>query len=421
MIKHKIKSLTPKPIWLFLSRSRAVLSRLKAPFFLWLANSNSSFFYFCVRKQVKELTWLDTIKPINTFRESKTVDAFTPDYGDQSSFKVERPIINLYKFENATVHGESSHVILHDLIVMERLLHIPVESCDYSTTFIKGHDNKFAVYGSEYEIVEVDKAFFLGGNGSSNYYHWTLEIVAKLRYFLSSHIAQTKIKIILTDSAKNIESFSVMLEIIFKELYEYVYIAKDQVANVKELYTITTPSNVVFNTKYGESFKKNYFFYDKNSINFIRETILNSSQYKRFLEKNNKNIAIKKIYLARKKSSERSYNQEEVLDLVIKQDFQPVYLEDLSFFQQVYLFQNADIIVGASGAAWTNIIYTKPKTKGVSWLGENIKDFSCYSTLGKYYERDLKFFSCEVDDESFNHSSYSVDLNKLSKKISECY
>lgn len=421
MIKQKLKSLTPKPIWLFLSESKKNLLNLIVLLILRLANSKNLFLKFCVRSQVKELVWLDTIKPINTYRKSETVEAFEPDYGNQSSFMVERPSINLYKFENATVHAESSHIILHNSIIMERLPHIPVECCDYSTAFIKGHDNKFAVYGSEYETVEVDKAFFLGGNGSWNYYHWTLEVVAKLKYFLVSDIAKTDIKIVLPDHAKNIKSFSVMLEIILKNEYDLIFIFRSQVANVKELYTITTPSNVVFNTRYGESFKKNYLFYDKESIDFIRESTLSSAQYKAFVENIKEIKSFKKIYLARKDNAGRSYNQAEVMDLVVKQGFVPVYLEELSFLEQVHLFQNADVVIGASGAAWTNIIYNKPKSQGISWLNENIKLFSCYSTLAHYHNCEVRFFTCKVEDISLFHSSYIVDLHTLSKKISECY
>lgn len=421
MIKQKLKFLTPKPIWLFLSESKRTLLNLIVLLVLRLANSKIPFLNFCVRNQVKKLIWLDTIKPINTFRESETVDAFEPDYGDQSSFKVERPSINLYKFENSIVHGESSHIILHDSIVMERLRHIPIEHCDYSTAFIKGHDNKFAVYASKYETVEVDKVFFLGGNGSWNYYHWTLELVAKLKYFLTTEIAKTDIKIILPDYAKNIESFSVMLEIILNNAYKFVYISRNQVANVKELYTITTPSNVVFNTSHGKIFEKNYLFYDKESIDFIRETILNSSQYKAFVENIEEIKSFKKVYLARKDNAGRSYNQAEVLDLVVKQGFVPVYLEELSFLEQVHLFQSADVVIGASGAAWTNIIYNKPKSQGISWLGENMKSFSCYSTLAHYHTCEVRFFTCKVDDINLVHSSYIVDLDTLSKKISEYY
>ena len=420
MIKQKLKSLTPKPIWLFLSESERTLLNSKVLLFLRLANSKNPFLKFSVRNRVKELIWLDTIKPIHTFKEGETVEAFEPDYGDQSSFMVERPSINLYKFENATLHGESSHIILHDSIVMERLRHIPVEHCDYSTGFIERHDNKFAVYTSNYEAVEVDKAFFLGGNGSWNYYHWTLEIVTKLKYFLVSGIAKKDVKIILPDHAKNIESFSVMLEIILNNAYKFVYISRGQVANVKELYAITTPSNVVFNTSCGKSFEKNYLFYDKESIDFIRETILSSAQYKAFVENIEETKSFKKVYLARKDNTGRSYNQAEVLDLVVQQGFVPVYLEELSFLEQVHLFQNADVVIGASGAAWTNIIYNKPKSQGISWLGENIKSFSCYSTLAHYHNCNLKFFTCKVDDIDFFHSSYIVDSHILSKKISEC-
>jgi len=416
-MKQKIKSITPKPVWRFLSNSQKKYFRLKLILFVKISKNNILPLRCYFKKKTKNIIWLDTIEPVKTFRRSLSVDAFEPDYGQKNEFEVIKPRVNLYEFENATVHGESSHIILSDSVVMERLPHVPVNQCDYSTAFIKAHDSEFAIFGSKYERIVVDKGFFLGGNGSWNYYHWTLEIVAKLKYFLSLNIDPTDIKIILPNNAKNIKSFSVILEIFLENKYNFIFISRKQVAKVKKIYTITTPSNVVFNTSHGGVFKRNYFFYDKESIDFIRETVLSSSQYKYFIENISKKICSKKVYLARKSDAERSYNQYEVLNLVVEQGFKPVYLEELSFFQQVYLFQNADIVIGASGAAWTNIIYTKPGTKGVSWLGRNIKDFSCYSTLAKYYDSDLSFLLCEVDDESFNHSSYSVDLDALLDKL----
>jgi len=417
MIKQKIKSITQKHILRFLYYTKRKSFRLTVFIVLKLANSKNGFLNSCVKKQVKKLIWLDTIEPISMFKESVSIDAYEPDYGSPGCFTIEIPQINLYKFKNSKVHGESSHIILDELIVMERLPLIPIEHCNYSTAFIKGHDSSFAMYGDKYETIEVDKAFFLGGNGSWNYYHWTLEIIAKLKYFLSSDISKTDVKIVLPDHARNIESFSIMLEIILKNAYEFVYISKNQIANIQEIYIITTPSNVVFNLARHKKIERNNFFYDKESIDFIRDSVINSSQYKKFLENISKEKIFKKIYFARKENSARGYNQNDVLNLLVNQGFKPVYLEELSFLQQVYLFQNVDCIVGASGAAWTNIIYLKPGSQGVSWLGNNVSLFSCYSTLAKYYDCNLKFFLCNVDDKSSTHSSYSVDLNVLLHKI----
>lgn len=366
----------------------------------------------------KKITWLDYIAPIETFKTSKIYEAYEPNYYCKIKFTVTVPDINLYKFSNAKINVESSHIILNETVVMERLPIIPVEYCNYSTGIIEVHNKFYAVYNASYSELEIDKAFFVGGNGSWNYYHWTIEIISKLKYFLSKKNIDKDIKIIFPIHAKNIESFSTMVEILLSNKFETYYIDNSKIIKVRELYIVTTPSNVVYNTKYGKEFENNFLFFDKESINYVRNSILNSQQYNNFLNSSNKKQKFLKVYLARKKHTVRGYNHEKVLEVAIRHGFQPIYLEELSFFNQVYLFQNVKYIIGASGAAWTNIIFMRKGVRGLSWLGENIKSFSCYSTLAEYYGCDLQFLSYKVAYKEEIHSDYSLDLEVLDEKIS---
>jgi len=80
----------------------------------------------------------------------------------------------------------------------------------------------------------------------------------------------------------------------------------------------------------------------------------------------------RKLFLARKPSEVRRYNQEEIIELSRKLGFEPVYLDDLSFFESVKLFREAEAIIGPHGAAWANLIFANPEAKAMlwTWAGE---------------------------------------------------
>ena len=46
-----------------------------------------------------------------------------------------------------------------------------------------------------------------------------------------------------------------------------------------------------------------------------------------------------------------------------KNNFVNYKLESLSFFEKIYLFKNANIIIGIHGAGFVNTVFSKPNTK----------------------------------------------------------
>ena len=65
-----------------------------------------------------------------------------------------------------------------------------------------------------------------------------------------------------------------------------------------------------------------------------------------------------RIYISRGKASKRRLlHEEEVIKLLRDFNFTTVYAEDLTYAQQVQLFYNAKVVVGAHGAGLTNILF----------------------------------------------------------------
>ena len=72
-----------------------------------------------------------------------------------------------------------------------------------------------------------------------------------------------------------------------------------------------------------------------------------------------------KIYIDRTDSKFKHckiQNDKEIFDFLKERGFSKYKVGELSFFEQIYLFNNAKIIVGAHGAAFTNLTFCKPDT-----------------------------------------------------------
>ena len=97
-----------------------------------------------------------------------------------------------------------------------------------------------------------------------------------------------------------------------------------------------------------------------------------------------------------------------------KEGFQAIYLEDYSLEEQISIFYQAEFIVGPSGAAWSNLIFCQSGAKGISWLSEELSNFSVFSTLAKIFKCDLKFvLSDQLEKEGDIHSNYTIKLTNL--------
>ncbi len=102
----------------------------------------------------------------------------------------------------------------------------------------------------------------------------------------------------------------------------------------------------------------------EGTIKFLRQTFLpqvNSVQTSRA-----------KIYVSRARAKNRQLiNEREVSELLTESGFTTVFLEEMSFLEQVAVFVNAKIIVAPHGSGLTNLVFCSPKTKVVELFSPN--------------------------------------------------
>lgn len=180
----------------------------------------------------------------------------------------------------------------------------------------------------------------------NNYFHWTIEsltrvlLVNDLPFFRNYKIA------IKSDSLPFI-----------KESLQFLFKIKDNQFIEKPIYKkIKTKKTLVVSFPHlrNKSSQNTNVYYP-----FIINQ-LNQLAHNRLLEIN---IAIsnsKNIIISRKNALERRIINEKSFEKSLsKYDFKIIYLETLTYIEQVILFANAKIIIATHGAGITNIIYSK--------------------------------------------------------------
>lgn len=72
-----------------------------------------------------------------------------------------------------------------------------------------------------------------------------------------------------------------------------------------------------------------------------------------------------RVFLARNSDKSRLWNHKEVETLVNSLGFETIFLEELSFMDQVRIFRQASYMVGPTGAAFSNLVFGHPRLKGL--------------------------------------------------------
>lgn len=332
----------------------------------------------------------------------------------QSAENVCLPDIHYYMFENARVSVTSSSVILNDKqVIIDRAIGPDQIKYDYAGGQIIAHGGDTAIVRlGKSEVTK--KGVFLGGNGSSNYYHWLIEILAKLEFLSKLPEHYQKYPLLVSEDVVRIPSFRDTLDL-FAKGCELIVLSKQLSYVVEGLIYINSPNNLPFNLFGNQKFKCAYVTIDGLSIDYVRKVALQDA-----LRVSALSNYPKKIFLCRK-SGLRNYNQDEVFDYLSGFGFAKLFMEDLSFLEQVRTAHHADLIVGPTGAAWTNLIFCKPGAKGLCWMADEFGDFSAYSTIAAMIGVDLRYLTYEAGVHSTSalySKGYHIDLNMIKKGLS---
>ena len=262
----------------------------------------------------------------------------------------------------------------------------------------------------------IDKAIFIGGDGSKNWYHWIIEILPKL--FITANLPNefASYPLAVPYICKNNKNFKDALQLFNTANREIFYFGMKDIIFANELIFIEDVLKSPFMIKNGFKLKNtDYSQNDKLILNY-------SNQFQKYYESKKLKCDLnfyKKVFLARK-NSQRSYNQNELIEIVKKYEFNIIYTEELNLLEQISLFSNAKYIVGPPGAAWTGLIFSpNNKLKCLSWLPEYLNNACNFSNLANILNHDLRFITIEDKYNNDKHFNFHTDFCSLNPFLFE--
>lgn len=129
-----------------------------------------------------------------------------------------------------------------------------------------------------------------------------------------------------------------------------------------------------------------------------------------------KSESLRKIFLSRRNTYRRPYNDTEVEDLAKSMGYEIINTGTLSIKEQAELFHSADIIVAPTGASLTNVLFCRPKTKVIVLSGlAHVTFVDLALNLGV----DLSLFVGKMQNEKDIHSAFTIPIEKLRAYLKE--
>lgn len=240
--------------------------------------------------------------------------------------------------------------------------------------------NKHYVYHQLKQLQQLEEReiFLIWDHWSKqNYYHWIIDSLTRLVIAIENN---THVYLLLSDEMPQFVKDSL-------QAFSNVTITSfpsESIIKASKLHLISHPINSGFAIpKY---------------IHSIKKTILASSILQSIsLPRNSK------IYVSRSRQKLRTVvNEQLIIDFLKLHDFTIIYFEDYTFWEQVYIMSNANVLVAPHGANMVNMMWMQAKS---TIFEINIKETNnatlCYWSLASALEYTYNYIPCIMINNNF--------------------
>ena len=242
---------------------------------------------------------------------------------------------------------------------------------------------------------------------SQNYAHWITEVLVNINFYIKHSNCENGGIPILLDMELNDNMIESAKLIIGNRPIIYVEDCAEVI--VENLFVVNSKGHVPYSYRDWNGPRNNGYF-DINAMISLRENVLSKIA--------TTNKFPKKIYVKRCSTYRNILNPDEVERFLSSVGFSIVMPETMSFADQVILFNNADHIIGTTGAAMANIIFTKPDCKiNILFNSSRYNAFEYWKNIGECTgnQIDSNIFGSSVTGDI--HSDFRVRIEELKNII----
>ena len=243
-----------------------------------------------------------------------------------------------------------------------------------------------------------------GGAGNNNYWHWLFDVLPRLGV-CSKVINLNEIDYFLLPSLlKDFQRET--LDIL--NIPKYKRISSEKFRHIKTKKLIITDHPVMIT---GNATKDHQSTPKWISL-WLRNKFLNDDKDKQIGESKKIKIYIDRSETNSKHPPQRTIiNESEVKKYLIKNNFITVKLHEKKFSDQINLFKNAECVVGLHGAGFGNIVFCEPRTKVIELKSTT----SAHAIKNLSKTNELNYNSIEVEakkiyDFEFPNQQGSIEI-----------
>lgn len=185
---------------------------------------------------------------------------------------------------------------------------------------------------------------------ASNYAHWLTEVLPRIVLYTRSACSKGIPLIVDEGLHPNIyESLSIAVG---KNRLIYT-LPKDRLARVRNLDVVTTAGYVPYAPRAPKLPGHSHGVFAPQALRAVRDAFSH-------LTAKAPSASGRRIYVRRNAGLRKLINDQEISALLSAEGFEIVAPEQLSFSDQVRLFSQAELVIGATGAAMANLIFCPP-------------------------------------------------------------
>ncbi len=255
-----------------------------------------------------------------------------------------------------------------------------------------------------------DKAIWMGGNFSWNYYHLLYEFIIKFRILEKLKIP-AEIPVLIDSVCLEIPQFQELVDMVNHKGRRIIAVNKKHSYALNELYYINCPNLIPPNLVNDHEILPEDVQFDTSLLQDLRNYLLPFSSGRKFPSR---------IFISRKNASgRRTFNEEEIIKLFSGYGFEVVYPETMSIRDQIALFNQAEYIAGGTGAAFTNLLFGSDTCTAIVFNKTRLP-FSGFSTIAYISGVDLRYITEEATQGNQlknTHDSFEIDLLHIQKLL----